>query len=263
MRTLRTVLIFCLGLILGAIAAYSFFLWKRGPQPVMSVYPDVGVLPLLQAGQVLEWQSSDGVTGFSVNWIGDSPCKAAGPLASAPVAKIPTVTCRVKKNLTPGQPFYYYFGPQTPPPVTPLGPGTTPCYGCTSVVMTPPGDTVKPRGGSESSLLRRPVGGGFPGLVGVSCLGPDPGITLIPPTVQAAPDGTGSAEVTWSPATGATLTSTAPAFTNASPSCKQNGSSWTCTFTPGQDYSNVTYTIGANGQTCGATPAKGTVTAPN
>jgi hypothetical protein len=274
MRTLRTTLIFCLGLILGAIAAYSFFLWKRGPQPVTQVYPGFGVLPYLQPGQVLVWQSAPGQPAFTINW-DDSPCEISGPIASAPVSNIPTATCKIKKNLPAGENVSYYFTPQPPSgqtpmsPVEPLGPGTTPCYGCTSVIMSPPSDTmVKPiadlQSGHQTTTQNGPVkpSDGFPGLVIVSC--PASGITLQPTTIQAAiPFGGTDAQVMWGPGGGATLTATPPSFTNASPKCTKNGANWTCTFKSGQDYSNVTYQIGANGQYCGTAPAKGTVKSPN
>jgi hypothetical protein len=260
MRTLRILLVLCLGVVVGAVVAYYVFLSQRGPQPVMSVYPTAGVLPMLQDGEVLKWQGAP-ATSFTVYWIGASPCTTAGPLPSSLDGNTPTVTCKVKNGISNGQNFYYYnFDPPTETNVAPAG-RTTPCYGCTSIV-SPTGNQNGASLDKKVNIMQGPAVSGFPGQVGVACLGNPSGVSPIPPIVQALQNDQG-AQVTWSPNYGVTSLDSAPKFTGSSPKCSPSGGQWTCQFDSKQDYSNLTYTIAATGPSCGATPGSGKITSPN
>jgi hypothetical protein len=275
MRNARTLAILCLGALIGALVAYLLFLWCRGPQPVTRIDPIGNAMPLLRSGQVLEWRGTENGVGFSIVWLTPSPCEDnRSSLQSQMVGKVPTVKCKVMKDIPHGSMFQYGIGPLVPPPGGFIkgdgGGGTNPCYGCSS--WTDGGES------GQSDDLRLPFGvtPGLltikdsvpPGIVNVSCSeAPGPAAVKVSPDPVTAVSLSPGAGVEWFHASDVSLP-TQPKFNNApNAKCTAGAGYWTCTFPADQVYTNpaLTYSIAATGTgsaNCGTSSGSGTINSP-
>jgi hypothetical protein len=235
--------------------------WRR-PQPTITfIGPALSSLPVLQIGEVLEWENSDPNTSFTINFMyGFSPCNDT-TIPSKVVSGIQTATCTVVAVPPPNSNFYYYI--ETNHEIKQFQQSARPCTGCVYGTDPSTGDAhTRPITGQGKALVSKPLAGsGNPIAIACETNGGVKSITINPTTSQ--PPSEGPAVLTWGPLPNALdWTLDFDPNNNPCPAQKQlSGKNNSCDFTGDATYP-YKYTVKV--PSCGANlTADGVVNAPS
>lgn len=243
----------------AALLTFNAIGCKHTQPTINYIGPSLNPVAVLQVGQVLQWESSDHKSQFSINFMyGFSPCKDM-VISSEPVSGIETATCTVVAVPPSGTNFYYYIQ-TTPRPGNPFIQSARPCTGCVYG-----GDPVNdgptllhPHAAAASAPVAVHANSGNPIAIACETNGGNH-ITIDPQSTHPPSDG--PPVLTWGPAPSARdWTLEFDAGNDPCPGGPLSGRNNSCDFTGATHYP-YSYTVRV--PSCGAAlTATGQITAP-